>query len=820
MTALISILVAIATIWVLAYVGAPLAVWTAATAVYFVALFALGAIGWAGLLIAAIIFIPIAVLFNVTSLRRSVVTSPAFKAFKAVLPPMSDTEREALEAGDTWWETEMFRGKPDWQYLLDFKRTQLTAEEQSFLDNETDELCAMLDEWEISAELKDISPQAWAYIREHRFFAMLIPKEHGGLGFSAVAQSTIVAKIASRSLTTAVTVMVPNSLGPGELLVHYGTKEQQDKWLPGLADGSQIPCFGLTGPEVGSDAGALPDTGIVCKGDYNGEQVLGMKLTFSKRWITLAPVATVIGLAFKLYDPDGLLGDADKTEYGITCALISADEPGVEIGRRHSPGAFMNGPLYGRDVFVPLDAIIGGVDKAGGGWRMLVECLSAGRGISLPALSSAASKMAYRMTGAFSRIRRQFKVPVGKFEGVQEASSRIAGLNYKMEAARIFTASGVDQCTPSVVTAMAKYHMTEWMRIVVNDAMDIHGGRGIQQGPRNYLSSPYQSIPIAITVEGANILTRSLMIFGQGAIRCHPFVFPEMEAAREDDLEEFDRLLWAHVGHSVNRAARTLTFGLSGSITAKSPVEGPAAGYYRQLTRFSSALAICSDITMGLLGGELKRKELISARLGDVLSNLYFASATLKYFYDEGEKKADVPHMEYVLEDCLRNIENAFDGVFRNFPVAGVGGALRALVFPLGRHHKGPSDKLINVLGDAMMEPSEFRDRLTRHIYLGTDADDVTGRMERTFLKLVDVEPLYDKFTKAVSKGDAEGFTVADQLASCVDKDILTEDEARQVREYDDMRYDAILTDAFSQEYLTDPVNHRHEDQRLESRVA
>ncbi|MES1925199.1 acyl-CoA dehydrogenase [Salinisphaera sp. T31B1] len=820
MTALIAILVALAAAWTLAYRGASLMTWSAAVIVYFALLALVGAIAWPGVIFATVVFVPLLVLFNVTALRRRWVSKPIFAGFKAVLPPMSETEREALEAGSTWWETEMFRGKPDWQYLLDFKRTRLTDEEQSFLDNETEQLCDLLDEWEITHELKDLPQAAWDHIREHRFFAMLIPKEHGGLGFSAVAQSTVVAKIASRSLTAAVTVMVPNSLGPGELLTHYGTKAQQEQWLPGLAQGTEIPCFGLTGPEVGSDAGALPDTGVVCRGTYNGEDVLGMKLTFSKRWITLAPVATVIGLAFKLYDPEGLLGDADKTDYGITCALIRADEPGVEIGRRHCPGAFMNGPIYGKDVFVPLDAIIGGQDKAGGGWRMLVECLSAGRGISLPALSSAASKVSYRMTGAFGRIRRQFKLPVGKFEGVQEATARISGLNYKMEAARILTASGVDQCTPSVVTAMAKYHMTEWMRIILNDAMDVHGGRGIQQGPRNYLAASYQQIPVAITVEGANILTRSLMIFGQGAIRCHPYVFPEMEAARADDLNEFDTLLWSHVGHSVNRAARTLTFGLSGAITAKAPVTGVAAPYYRQMERFSSALAICSDVTMGMLGGELKRKELLSARLGDVLSELYFGTATLKYFYDEGELEADIPHLHYVMQDSLAKIEQAFDGFFRNFPNAFVGGALRFLVFPTGLAHKGPSDALINRLGEEIMEPSAFRDRLSANIHIGKDYKSATGRMEQTFNRLIEVEPVYDIFFKAVAKGQADGFTVDERLASCVDQGILTEDQARQVKEYDDMRYDAILTDAFSKEYLLNPLENTHEDQRLETRVA
>ena len=820
MSVLLSVVIALAAIWSMAYKGYSRVSWSIATVVYFLGLTVFGVIGPLGLFIAAIVFGAPIVIFNVESLRKSLVTQKVFAGFKAVLPPMSDTEREALEAGATWWETEMFRGKPDWSYLLNFKRTQLTEEERSFLDNETDTLCSMLDEWEILNERHDIPPEGWDYIREHKFFAMLIPKEHGGLGFSALAQSTIVAKIASRSLTTAVTVMVPNSLGPGELLVHYGTKAQQDKWLPGLADGSEIPCFGLTGPEVGSDAGALPDYGIVTRGMYNGEETVGIKLTFSKRWITLAPVATVIGLAFKLQDPDHLLGDDNKTDYGITCALISADEPGVEIGKRHFPGAFMNGPIHGTDVFVPLDAIIGGPERAGGGWRMLVECLSAGRGISLPALSSAASKMSYRMTGAWGRIRRQFKMPIGKFEGVQEATARISGLNYKMEAARILTASGVDECTPSVVTAMAKYHMTEWMRTVVNDAMDVHGGRGIQQGPRNYLSSSYVSIPIAITVEGANILTRSLMIFGQGAIRCHPYVFPEMEAARDDNLDEFDDLLWSHVGYSVNRGARSFTFGLFGSYLAKAPVDGVAAQYYGKLERFSAALAIVSDVTMGMMGGELKRKELLSARLGDVLSELYFASATLKYFHDEGQPAEDVDHLHYVMAESLANIEKAFDAFLRNFPNRFAAGFMRVLVFPAGRRHKGATDQLVNALGDFIMEPSAFRDRLSADIYLGKSKDSATGRMEHAFNTLIQVEPLYDTFFKAVAKGQLDGLTVDERLASAVKKELLTEAEAKQVREYDDLRYDAILTDAFSKEYLEDMKNHEHVDDRVATRVA
>ncbi|WP_111746118.1 acyl-CoA dehydrogenase [Salinisphaera orenii] len=820
MIGLIAFLIAVAGSWALSYFGAGIVGWTAGIVGYFLVAWLVGAIGWLAFVIALVLFTPILAALGVPGIRRKLLTSQLFERFKVILPPMSATEREALEAGSPWWEAEMFSGTPDWHYLLNFQRTELTDEEQAFLDNEAEQLCDMADEWQISHELKDMPPEVWQFLRENKFFAMLIPKEHGGLGFSSVAQSTIVAKIATGSLTAATTVMVPNSLGPGELLVRYGTRQQQNRWLPGLADGSEIPCFGLTGPEVGSDAGALPDRGIVCEGQYNGETVLGIKLTFAKRWITLAPVATVIGLAFKLYDPDGLLGDANKTEYGITCALISADEPGVTIGERHYPGAFMNGPIEGSDVFVPLDAIIGGREKAGGGWRMLTECLSAGRGLSLPALSSAAAKGSYRMTGAFARIRRQFKLPVGKFEGVQEKTARISGLNYKIEAGRLLTASAVDHCTPAVVTAMTKYHLTEWMRESVNASMDVHGGRAIQRGPRNYVWSSYEAIPIGITVEGANILTRSLMIFGQGAIRCHPFVIKEMEAAARDDLAEFDTLLFGHIRHSVARGMRAFTHGLTNAWSARSPVTGEAARYYRQLTRYSAALAICSDITLGTLGGALKKKEMLSGRLGDILSELYFGSATLKYFYDEGSQDDDIDHLHYVMADCLHNIEQAFDGFFRNFPVTGLGGLMRFMVMPTGQHHHGPSDRLKNKLGAAIMEPSAFRDRLTKHTYLGHGQTHPTARMERAFNKLVEVEPVYNKFTQALSNGKINGWDLEEQLASAIATGVLTETEAESVRTYDTLRYDAVLTDAFTSEYISDPLHHDHVDTRANSRVA
>lgn len=802
MSVLTAILIGVALFWLLAYRGARLWLWSAVAVAGCVGLQQAGLIGMGGLKITLAILLPVLILFNLRGLRRNIVTRPIFKAFKAVLPDMSDTEREALEAGDVWWEGEMFRGKPDWQKLLNFKRTELTEAETSFLDNETKTLCSMLDDWRLQQD-GDMPQEVWQYMRDKQFFAMLISSEWGGLGFSAYAQSCVVTKIATRSITAAVSVMVPNSLGPGELLMHYGTQKQKEDMLPRLASGEWLPCFGLTGPEAGSDAGAIPDTGIVCKGEYQGEEVLGMRLTFSKRYITLAPVSDVVGLALKLYDPDGLLGDASKQDYGITCVLLPSDTPGVEIGRRHNPchTPFMNGPINGQDVFVPLDAIIGGQANAGKGWRMLVECLSAGRGISLPALSAAAAKAAYRTTGAYSRIRRQFNTAIGHFEGVQEASSRIAAYTYKLEATRSLTASAVDHCSPSVVTAIAKYHMTDMMRTVLTDAMDIHSGRGVMAGPSNYLQAAYQAVPIAITVEGANILTRNLMIFGQGAIRCHPYVFPEMEAAREDDLEEFDRLLWGHVGFSINRGVRALTLGLTGARLAKAPLSGPTKRYFQHLERMSSALAFTSDVTMLMLGGELKRKERLSARLGDVLSQLYMASATLKYFHDEGATAEDIPYMQWVMDDALAKIDKAFSEFYRNFPVRSVAALLRFVSFPLGRSFAPVSDDLSSKLGEHMLKPSALRDRLTAELYFKREEGDPIGSVELTLDKLLTIEPVYNRFVKAVAKGAAPlRFTLQEQLAACVEQDIISADEASQITEYDALRLEAILVDAFDHE--------------------
>lgn len=803
MFALVATLVAVAGAWALAYSGVSLAIWTAAVAVYLFGLYLAGALGGAGLLVGFAVFLPAAGLLNYRPLRRKLLTAPIFRGFRKVLPPMSDTEREALEAGDTWWETDLFRGIPDWSKLHGIRITELPEEERAFLDNQVETLCGMLDEDRIVRKDHDMAPEIWDYLKRERFFSLIIPREYGGRGFTSLGQSTVVSKIATRSTSAAVTVMVPNSLGPGELLMKYGTVEQKDHWLPRLADGREIPCFALTGPDVGSDASAMPDYGVVCRGEHEGREVLGIRLNFSKRYITLAPVATVVGLAFKLHDPGHLLGE--REDLGITCALIPADHPGVEIGKRHYPMglAFMNGPVEGRDVFIPLEWIIGGPSMAGKGWRMLVECLSVGRAISLPALGTAASKVSYRMTGAYARIRRQFRLPIGKFEGVQEAMARIGGGTYTLEAARRLTASAGDLgVKPSVISAIAKYHMTERMRQVVNDAMDIHGGRSIIFGPRNYLGYAYQATPVAITVEGANILTRNLMIFGQGAIRCHPYVLPEMEAARDNDLDAFDRLLFRHVGYSVNRGIRAFTLGLTGARLAGSPVHGDTARYYRQLTRMSSALAFVADVAMGVLGGELKRKERLSARLGDVLSNLYLASAVLKYHYDAGRPENELDHVRWSVENCLHEASRAFDEFFDNFPNRPVAHALRFVVFPLGRPCKAPRDRLGSRLAEQMMTAGGVRDRVTQFMYLGQGGDDVTGRMEEAFRVLLEAEPAYDKLQKAVGRGQVQGYTFEERLTQAVDKGVVDTDEAQRVRDYEALRYDAILTDAFDKEEL------------------
>ncbi|SFC66459.1 acyl-CoA dehydrogenase [Pseudoalteromonas denitrificans] len=746
------------------------------------------------------------VMFLIKDIRISLLTRPAFKIFKRILPPLSQTEREAMEAGDIWWDGELFKGSPDWQVLHNYPKPSLSEKENTFLNNQVNTLCNMLDDYKIVHETKDLPPEVWQYLKNEGFFSLIIPESYGGKDFSAIANSTIVSRIATRSLSAAVTVMVPNSLGPGELLMHYGTEEQKEYWLPQLANGSQVPCFALTGPEAGSDAGSIPDTGVVCEGEINGETVVGIKLNWSKRYITLAPVASVLGLAFKMYDPDGLLGEQE--DIGITCALIPTDHKGVEIGERHNPMAmaFMNGTTYGKDVFIPLNWIIGGPDFAGKGWRMLVECLSAGRGISLPALATATGHVCSKMTGAYAYVRKQFGLSIGQFEGVQQSLARIGGFTYSLEAMRTMTAGAIDlKISPSVVTAIAKYHMTEMSRTIINDALDIHGGKGIQLGPNNYLGHAYMGMPISITVEGANILTRNLMIFGQGATRCHPYVLKEMFAANEDDfdkgLQTFDDLLTKHILFALTNAGAAIGHGLTQSIFCKAPVSGPTAKYYKQLTRMSRSLAICTDVAMLRLGGDLKRREMISARLGDVLSQLYIASSVLKRYEDEGRQQADLPFVHYSLEHCLYQIGQAFDGFFENFPSKIFSFILKRLVFPWGNHYQQVMDDTCKDVCTHMLQPGVMRNRLSHLCHEGDSGG--MHIMENAFLAMHQCEALFSKLQLAKKEEKLEAnLSMTEMIEQAKSIELITEHEAEKMLAANELRMSAISVDNFAKNAL------------------
>lgn len=772
---------------------------------------------WALILGIPLIALSIIILF--APLRFNLITKPAYKTLANSMPSISTTEQEALEAGTSWWEKELFMGAPDWSQFEKYPYSTLSAEEQSFIDNEVELLCSMLDEWEIHHHLKDLPPEVWQFIKDKGFLGLIIPKSFGGKEFSSFAQSRIMSKIASRSLTTAVSCMVPNSLGPGELLMHYGTDAQKQQYLPGLAKGEEIPCFGLTSPEAGSDAGAIPDSGVVCYGEHEGAQVLGLRMNFSKRWITLAPIATVVGLAFKLYDPEGLLGDKNKTEYGITCALIPANHAGVKIGARHYPGSpFMNGTVEGEDVFIPIDWIIGGQENAGKGWRMLMECLGVGRGISLPALATAAGEMSYLTVGAFAKIRQQFNISVGKFEGVQEATSEIASDAYMLEAFRYLVTCGLNQGgTPAVMTAMAKYYATETMRKVVNHGMDIAGGRAIQLGPRNFLALTYQAIPIAITVEGANILTRSLMIFGQGSMRCHPYLFEELQLLQSEDkvnaVQKFDDLLFKHLAYTFNRGARSFAYGWTGgSSDAPQSADQFTASYYKTINRFSANFALVSDMSLGLLAGDLKRKEMLSGRLADIHAHLFISTAILK-FYEAGQKtEAEQLHAKLALQKAFLNIQEAFWGLFENFPAKLPATFVKWICFPFGRVISKPDDELKQQVAELMMQEHPFREQLKHHVFYSTKADDVTGRLEHAFQILRTLEPLWDKFKKAESKGKFTRLTFEENIQQAIKEGFITESEAQQLLQYNAIRFDSMLTDVFDEDLNKDlPLSNPHQ---------
>ena len=747
-------------------------------------------------------------LLNVRPLRKVIITRPFMKTYLRALPSMSQTEKEALEAGTVWWDGELFTGAPRWDKLLAARPPQLSAEESAFLAGPCEELCRMLDEWHITHERGDLPPQVWEFLKTRGFFAMIIPKRYGGLEFSAYAHSCVLAKISSRSPTASSTVAVPNSLGPAELLNHYGTEEQKDYYLPRLARGEEVPCFALTGPRAGSDAASIPDTGIVCRGPWQGGEVLGLRLNFSKRYITLAPVATVIGLAFRMFDPERLLGG--KTDIGITCALIPRNAPGVSIGRRHFPlnVPFQNGPIQGKDVFVPLDCIIGGAAMAGAGWRMLVEQLSVGRCISLPSNTTGASKAAVLATGAYARIRTQFNLPVGRFEGVEAVIARMVGLTYTMDAARSVTAGAIDGGEkPSVPSAMLKYHVTEMGRQVANDAMDVHGGKGICLGPKNYLGRGYQIVPVAITVEGANLLTRNLIIFGQGAVRCHPFVLREMNAARNPDrsagIGEFDRALFGHIGFTISNAVRSFIMALTHARFTRAPVHGPTARYYQHVVRFSASFAFAVDVAMLSLGGYLKKKEALSARLGDVLSCLYLASMVLKHHENQGRQQEDLPVVEWACRHLLYYAQEQLHGLLRNFPNRALAALMRVLIFPRGRIYSAPADRLGRTVAALVTNPTQARERLGEFTYRTLEPGNPFGLLQEALLLAVQLEPLEKRIrVDGVKTGKITALDLPGRIQQALAAGIVSETEAAALRDYDRKVMDLINVDDFESHEL------------------
>ena len=769
-------------------------------------------VAWLGALIAlvAIVVVP----FTVPTLRRALITRPLLVRFRVVMPRMSQTEREALDAGTVGWDGELFSGRPAWDQLLAIPRSTLTAEEQHFLDHEVETLCAMVSDWETTNVHKDLPPRVWQYIKDHGFLGMIIPKAFGGLGFSAYAHSQVVMKLCTRCATVAVTVLVPNSLGPGELLLHYGTDAQKRHYLPRLARGEEIPCFALTNPQAGSDAAAIPDWGVVCEGDHDGKRVLGLRVTWDKRYITLGPVATLLGLAFRAYDPERLVGE--RQDLGITCALIPTSHPGVEIGRRHMPlnAVFQNGPNSGRDVFIPMDWVIGGAPMLGRGWRMLMESLAAGRGISLPSSNTGMGKLAVRTTGAYARVRRQFNMPIGRFEGVEEALTRMGGNLYAMDATRALTATIVDRGEkPSVLSGIAKLHITERARDIINDAMDIVGGKGICMGPSNFLGTAYMQMPVSITVEGANILTRSLIIFGQGAIRCHPYVLREMAATQERNrrqaLLDFDRALFAHLRFAARNFLRALALGLTGSHFVRVPVDvAPETHrYYQQLTRLSSSLALISDVAMGSLGGALKRKEKLSARLGDVLSQLYVCSATLWRFEQDGRQPADAPLMHWAIWDAMFKAQSALDGVLDNFPNPMLGALMRRVVFPLGRPYVMPADELGHEVAKLLIEPSATRDRLTGGMFIG-DPEEPVGLLERALALTMAAEPVERRLSDAIRSGTLDarlppGKGAPEIAARAVSAGVISESEAALLASQRELAARVVRVDDFAQDLGT-----------------
>jgi acyl-CoA dehydrogenase len=801
--------IAVAALFGLAIKRAPLTIWATAVALFTLFLqlgLGSGELHWPAFTLWALLGWAIAGgLFALTfpELKRNYVVLPAYRALKGAMPTISDTEREALEAGTVGWDAELFSGTPDWSKLRRVAPITLTQKERAFLDGPTEELCRRLNDWRIRHELHDIPDDVWRFVCDRGFLGMLISKKHGGLGFSAQAQSLVLGKISSRSPDGVTIVMVPNSLGPGELIEHYGTEQQKAYYLPRLAKGEEIPCFALTGPFSGSDAASMRDIGIVAKGWHEGRETLGLKLTWDKRYITLAPKATLLGLAFHLFDPDHLLGRGE--DLGITLAMVPTKHPGVEIGRRHLPcgASFPNGPTSGKEVFIPLDFIIGGAERAGQGWRMLMSCLAAGRSISLPATSAAAAKTMLRTTTAYARIRKQFNLPIGFMEGVEEPLARMCETAYGLEAARAVTASMVSAGEkPAVISALLKYVSTERMRQSVNDALDIHGGRGICDGPSNYIQGAYQMVPVGITVEGANILTRTLITFAQGALRSHPYLFTEIEALQNPDaqrgVENFERAFDGHIAFTISNAFgalfHNLTFGLFASAP---PNAGATRGWWRQLARASRSFALVADLTVAVLGGKLKVKQKITGRMADALAELYLLSSILKRYEDDGSPKADLKLVSYCAQNCLWRFDQALAGVIENFPVFWASWLMRVLVFPLGIMRRPASDKAGKEIVRAALEPGEFRDRLTREIFITNDPNDRVGLLEHTLIKVIAAEDADKKLERAIRKGEVKRYYNNDWIAEAEKKGVLTAEEGRTLAELRDLVARVIAVDHF-----------------------
>ena len=742
-------------------------------------------------------FLLLAAVFGLPAVRRRLVAGLVMRRIEPMLPRIGETERIALEAGTVWWDRDLFSGDPDWDRLLAFKPRSLSAAELAFLEGPVEELCAMINEWDV-VQRRNLPPDAWAFIKRHGFLGMIIPEDYGGLGFSAAAHSAVITKLASRSVTAAVTVMVPNSLGPAELLLHYGTGEQKRRFLPRLAVGDEIPCFALTGPEAGSDAAATQSVGVVTRGTFDGRPVLGMRLNWRKRYITLGPVATLIGLAFRLRDPDGLLGE--REDLGITCALIPADLPGIEIGDRHDPMGvpFQNGPNRGSDVFVPLEFIIGGRERAGEGWMMLMESLSAGRSISLPSLAVASAELATRVVGAYATVREQFDTPIGRFEGIEEPLARIGGLNYLMNAARTLTAGAVDAGEkPAVLSAIVKAYLTESMRTVVNAAMDIRAGAAICRGPRNILANAYQAVPIGITVEGANILTRSMIIYGQGAIRSHPYAQEEIEAVAAGDVARFDRAFFGHLNSIASNAVRALLIGLTRGRLARTVVRGPTSRYFGQFTRMSAAFAIVSDAAMATLGGSLKRREKISGRLADALAWMYLGSAALKRFHSDGQPACDLAFVRWACTHALHEIQTALAGVLDNLPSRPAAWALQPLVFPLGRRLRPPGDRLGADVARALLEDRDVCRTLTRDIYVPPADEPGLGRLDAALDRALAALAVETKVRDAIRAGRLDRAPGDVLLDRALEAGVIDDAERQTVLDADVVRDEVIQVDAF-----------------------